>query len=95
MISEFCGCGPRRHRCLDTRPAERVLFEAVRSRLRSLGRGDRTIVAAPPQPQRWAMDDFSSNLTTFTPDYDTLRNAARQINPDLRFFPVLYHDDYG
>ena len=44
----------------------------------------------------WAMDDFSSNLTTFTPEYTrTLRSAARRINPNLRFFPVLYHDDYG
>ena len=44
----------------------------------------------------WAMDDFSSNLTTFTPEYTrTLRSATRRINPNLRFFPVLYHDDYG
>ncbi|MBA2260539.1 MAG: hypothetical protein H0W18_16745 [Acidobacteria bacterium] len=44
----------------------------------------------------WAMDDFSSNLTTFTPEYTrTLRSAARKIDPNLRFFPVLYHDDYG
>lgn len=44
----------------------------------------------------WIMDDFASNLTTFTPDYTrAMREAARQINPDLRFFPVLYHDDYG
>lgn len=44
----------------------------------------------------WAMDDFSSNLTTFTPDYTkAMRDAARGINPGLRFFPVLYHDDYS
>ena len=44
----------------------------------------------------WAMDDFSSNLTTFTAEYTrTLRSATRKINPNLRFFPVLYHDDYG
>ena len=42
------------------------------------------------------MDDFSSNLTTFTPEYTkAMRDAARTINPDLRFFPVLYHDDYS
>jgi len=44
----------------------------------------------------WAMDDFSSNLATFTPDYTrAMHEAARRINPDLRFFPVLYHDDFA
>jgi hypothetical protein len=49
-----------------------------------------------PAIRGWAMDDFSSNLTTFTPGYTkAMRDAARTINPDLRFFPVLYHDDYS
>ena len=43
----------------------------------------------------WAMDDFKSNLATFTPEYtEAMRSAARRINPDLEFFPVLYHRDY-
>jgi hypothetical protein len=49
-----------------------------------------------PGIKGWAMDDFSSNLKTFTPAYTkTMREAARRINPGLRFFPVLYHDDYS
>ena len=44
----------------------------------------------------FAMDDFASNLTTFTPEYTrAMRDAARRINPGLRFLPVLYHDDYS
>ena len=36
----------------------------------------------------WAMDDFSSNLTTFTPEYTrTLRSAARRINPRPPILP--------
>jgi hypothetical protein len=43
----------------------------------------------------WAMDDFGSNLATFTPEYTrAMRAAARRINPDLKFFPVLYQRDY-
>jgi hypothetical protein len=49
-----------------------------------------------PAIKGWAMDDFASNLATFTPEYtQAMREAARGINPDLRFFPVLYHDDYS
>ena len=43
----------------------------------------------------WAMDDFRSNLATFTPQYtETMRSTARRINPELEFFPVLYRRDY-
>jgi len=41
------------------------------------------------------MDDFASNLATFTPEYTAaMRSAARRINPALEFFPVLYRRDY-
>jgi hypothetical protein len=43
----------------------------------------------------WAMDDFKSNLATFTPEYtEAMRSTARRINPELEFFPVLYQRDY-
>ena len=43
----------------------------------------------------WAMDDFGSNLATFTPEYTkAMQTAAHAINPELQFFPVLYHRDY-
>jgi hypothetical protein len=43
----------------------------------------------------WAMDDFKSNLATFTPEYtEAMRSTARRINPELEFFPVLYLRDY-
>lgn len=49
-----------------------------------------------PSIRGWAMDDFASNLTTFTPEYTkAMRDAARGINRELRFLPVLYHDDYS
>lgn len=49
-----------------------------------------------PAVKGWAMDDFSSNLTTFTPAYTkAMRDTARRINPELQFFPVLYHNDYS
>jgi len=52
--------------------------------------------ARHPAIKGWAMDDFSSNLETFTPEYTKMmRDAARRVNPALRFFPVLYHDDYS
>ena len=41
------------------------------------------------------MDDFTSNLATFSPQYTAaMRSTARRINPDLEFFPVLYRRDY-
>jgi hypothetical protein len=49
-----------------------------------------------PNLRGWAMDDFSSNLSTFTPQYtQRMRDAARRINRSLRFFPVLYRDNYS
>jgi hypothetical protein len=43
----------------------------------------------------WAMDDFGSNLGTFTPEYtEAMRSTARRINPALEFFPVLYRRDF-
>jgi hypothetical protein len=49
-----------------------------------------------PHLRGWAMDDFASNLATFTPPYMLrIREAGRRINPALRFLPVLYHDDFS
>lgn len=44
----------------------------------------------------WAIDDFATDLATFTPAYmDDIMTAADAINPALEFFPILYKRDYS
>jgi hypothetical protein len=40
----------------------------------------------------WVMDDFSGNLHTFTPSYvEQMQQTAHNINPGLRFTPIVYY----
>ena len=65
---------------------------ALRSRLRSLGRGDARL-SRRHRNLKVGDGRLLVQPQDIHPDYTrTLRNAARQINPDLRFFPVLYHN---
>jgi hypothetical protein len=44
-----------------------------------------------PQLKAWAIDDFNSNLKTFTRDYvRQMTQAAKAVNPQLQFLPLMY-----
>lgn len=44
-----------------------------------------------PNLKGWAIDDFADNVKLFTPEYvGKLRNAGREVNPRLLFYPLLY-----
>ncbi|SMD22567.1 hypothetical protein [Kibdelosporangium aridum] len=55
------------------------------------GRAIAALAKQYPVLKAWAMDDFTSNLSFFTPAYTgEIRAAARAVHPALEFYPVAY-----
>jgi hypothetical protein len=49
-----------------------------------------------PNLRAWVIDDFYANSTTLTPAYIAeIQQAARAINPDLKFLPLMYFPEIG
>jgi len=49
-----------------------------------------------PNLKGFSIDDFAYNLSLFTPDYAArMREAARAVNPAIKFYPLLYWKSFG